>query len=58
MGSQQKEFIAVSPHARDPFEIPDNVSFTEFALRHLNANLPRLKGKPWIVRTRWNLHKL
>ncbi|KAF4528184.1 hypothetical protein B566_EDAN016943 [Ephemera danica] len=45
---KENEKIMISPKARDPFEIPE-VSFPDYLLRHLNANLPRLRGKPWLV---------
>jgi hypothetical protein len=49
MNGKSDEFFAISPLARDPFDIPDYVSLTEFLFRHLNAKLPLLKGKPWVV---------
>jgi hypothetical protein len=49
MGEKSEEFIAISPRARDPIDIPDNVSLLDFLLLHLKANLPRLRGKPWVV---------
>ncbi|KAF4521769.1 hypothetical protein B566_EDAN006290 [Ephemera danica] len=45
---RENDKIMISPKARDPFEIPE-VSLPDYLFRHLNANLPRLRGKPWLV---------
>jgi hypothetical protein len=42
--------IEVSPHARDPTEIPE-VSFTDFVLESLRSKLPAEASKPWMVST-------